>query len=200
MALSKKAGDTAARVFLARGIDSGLDAPTLARVCDSLIRRETEISSTSAVALARKFLRRSQGRKGILLTTACRNLGWALLVSGNFRQAEKYYLRARTLLAREAAPRGRIDRILIDVYMYLGDFKEARRRARLSLAVFKRLGDEAESAKTRVNYANLLHRQDRHREAGQLYEQAARYFERHQNQLAAAFSFATVTISELPVV
>jgi len=187
MALSKKAGDTAARVFLARGIDSGLDAPTLARVCDSLIRRETEISSTSAVALARKFLRSTQGRKGILLTTACRNLGWALLVSGNFRQAEKYYLRARTLLAREAAPRGRIDRILIDVYMYLGDFKEARRRARLSLAVFKRLGDEAESAKTRVNYANLLHRQDRHREAGQLYEQAARYFERHQNQLAAAF-------------
>ncbi len=187
MALSRKAGDEVAKRFLSRGSGGGLDDIDLARACDRLIRGETEVSSSRAVGLARKFVGRSQARKGVLLTTACRCLGWASLVSGDFRRAEKSYLQARSLLARDAAGRGRVDRILIDVYMYLGDFKEARRRARLSLAVFKRLDDEAESIKTRVNFANLLHRQDRHREAGELYEQASSYFERQGNQLAAAF-------------
>ena len=187
MAMSEKAQAAAARKYITRGVRGGLDDDTLARLCDRLIRRETEISSVRAVSLARKFVDRARSEKGALLTTAHRNLGWASLVAGDFRQAEKNYLKARALLARQADLRARVDRILIDVYMYLGDFNEARRRARLALAVFKRLGDQAESAKTRVNYANLLHRQDRHREAGELYEQAAEFFERQREPLAAAF-------------
>lgn len=187
MALNEKTGAKLARKFLAGGTDSGLDDNSLAQACDRLIRRETEISSARAVTLARKFVARARPHKGVLLTTAYRNLGWASLVSGAFREAEKSYLKAREMLQRQPEMRGRVDRILIDVYMYLGDFTEARRRARLAMAVFKRLGNEPEAAKTRVNYANLLHRQDRHREAGRLYEQAAAFFEKQDNPLAAAF-------------
>lgn len=187
MALSEKAAAAAASNFIKTGGSGKLAPDELARVCDRLIRRETELSSAKAVTLARRFVDQSKPFGGDLLATAYRALGWSSLVSGDFRQAEKAYLQARAMQVRQAAQRGRIDRILIDVYMYLGDFKEARRRARLALAVFKRLGDAAETAKTNVNYANLLHRQDRHREAGQLYEQAAVFFQKQKNHLAVAF-------------
>ena len=108
------------------------------------------------------------------------------LIGGKYRLAEKTYLEARLLLKGDPIWRGRVDRILIDVYMYLGNYQEAGRRARLSLKTFERAGQKADVAKTRVNLANLLHRQDRHREASLEYEAAATFFESSEDTLTLA--------------
>jgi tetratricopeptide (TPR) repeat protein len=122
----------------------------------------------------------------VLLLTALRAGGWAHLVAGQYRDAEKHYLEARTLAGRDALVRGRIDRILIDVYMYLDNTAESRKRYRMAMATFKRLDLPGDIARTRVNYANVLHRQDRHEEAGELYREAAALFVKTRARWAAA--------------
>ena len=114
---------------------------------------------------------------GILLQTALRSLGWAGLVAGRYVESKEAYLSARKLLRHDAILRARIDRVLIDVYMYLGKFGEAQKRASNALAAFKIAKADDDIAKTKVNYANLLHRQDRHREAQKLYREAGEFFE-----------------------
>ena len=54
------------------------------------------------------------------------------------------------------------------------------------MSVFKRLGAADDLAQTQVNYGNLLHRQDRHREAEKLYRRAAAHFDATGDRLAAA--------------
>jgi tetratricopeptide (TPR) repeat protein len=61
--------------------------------------------------------------------------------------------------------------------MYLGDYDEARRRARLSIRTFGRLGETTERAKTRINYGNIFHRLDQHRQARNQYLLARRDLE-----------------------
>ncbi|MEE8577067.1 MAG: CHAT domain-containing tetratricopeptide repeat protein, partial [candidate division Zixibacteria bacterium] len=95
---------------------------------------------------------------------------------------------ARQCTRRDPRVKAMIDRTLIDVYMYLGDFVESRRRATLASRAFMKIGDKNEIAKTRVNYANLLHRQDRHTEADRLYGQAARHFKSVGDKAAQARS------------
>jgi tetratricopeptide (TPR) repeat protein len=178
-----------ARRFLDNGQIDGVDVIWLAAECDQIVRRETEKSSARAIELGQAFVRRARLHGGVLLQTAYRASGWAFLVGGKFAQAKKAYLKARDLVKRDPMLRARIDRILIDVYMYLGNVKEARRRARLSLATFGKLGADDELAKTRVNYANLLHRQDRHREAQKLYHEAGKHFEAKADRVATAFCY-----------
>ncbi len=71
-------------------------------------------------------------------------------------------------------------------YMYLGNFNKARVHARSAITTFIRLKSASDLAQTRVNYANLLHRQDRHRDAEKLYRAAAVFFEKSDNQIALA--------------
>jgi len=175
--------------FLESGKDGGIDINKLAAECELIVRSETEKSSSRAVQLGKSYVRQARPYGGAILQRAYRALGWAFLVGGHFSKAEELYLRARDLVRRDAKLRGQIDRVLIDVYMYLGNFKEARRRATLSLATFRRLGSDFEAAKTRVNYANLLHRQDRHREANMLYHEAGKYFESRDSRLFAAYCY-----------
>ncbi|UCC43527.1 MAG: CHAT domain-containing protein [Candidatus Zixiibacteriota bacterium] len=178
--------EKAARQFLRSGKLGKADPSDMARACDRIIRELTQQSLTEAVRNARAFVKQAMRHKGVLLQTAYRALGWALHVSGTYRQAEPAYLKARALALREPLVRARIDRILIDTYMYLGDFKEARRRARISLATFRRLGEDGEAAKTHANYGNLLHRQDRHREALKQYSLAGDYFRYRRDRLSLA--------------
>ncbi|MGD8604960.1 MAG: CHAT domain-containing protein [Candidatus Zixiibacteriota bacterium] len=189
MAIAKDKAESLARTFLKTGRIGDIDQSALAAACDRLIRMETEKSSATAVRLAGSFVRHATSQDRQMLLTAYRALGWASLVAGQYRGAEQAYLKARKLARNEAEIRARIDRALIDAYMYLGKFGEARRRARMSLATLRRLGARAEIAKTQVNYANLLHRQDKHREAGKLYRQAGEYFEKKGIELAAAFCY-----------
>ncbi len=176
-----------ARVFLTTGKCTGVDLETLSRECNRIVRRETEKSASRAIELGRQFVRRAEQYGGEMAATACRALGWAYLVAGKFHDAHRTYLKARDLVKRDALARARVDRVLIDVCMYLGDLKQARRHARLAMNTFEKQHAESDLAKTKVNYANLLHRQDRHREAGRLYAQAADFFDAQGNDLAVAF-------------
>lgn len=186
MAVTSNRLNKAARTFLSTGAIGSGDPGVLAEACDRVIRLESQKSATRAVSLAKKFVRHARPHTGVLSNTSLRALGWALRASGAFEKSRDAYLKARTMSVREASMRARIDRILIDIYMYLGDFKESRRRARLSIRTFQGLKADDEVAKTRVNYANLLHRQDRHREARRLYEQATSFFEAQDNKFAVA--------------
>jgi len=178
-----------ARKFLQSGDVGTEDPEVLAEVCNQAIRLETQRSTKSAIKLARTFVKQARPHGGLLLTTALRALGWALHVSGKYTQAEQSYLKARDLARSDPLVRGRIDRILIDINMYLGRFDEARRRWRLALSTFSKMGAYSELAKTRVNYANLLHRQDRHKEAFAQYQLARRYFESSDDQLTLALCY-----------
>ena len=187
MVLTKNISRKAALRFLQSGDDGGADMHVLVMECDRVVRQDTEKSSASAVRLGRRFVDRVRPYQGGLLATALRAYGWALLVSGKYTEAKKAYLEARALMRRDVSGRARIDRVLIDVYMYLGDFKEAQRRVRLAMAAFRKSGDEAEAAKTRINHANLRHRQDRHHAAGKLYREAGEFFENQGAELLVAF-------------
>lgn len=169
--------DRQARRFLQTGKFAAADVVSPAELvarCDSLIRFETQKSSARAVKLARKFVRYCEKEPQLRasLQIALRALAWALHSSSQWDEARAVYLRARRLVQREPALRARIDRILIDVYMYLGQPGEAMRRAKLSIATFQKLRDSLEEAKTRINYGNLFHRRDRHREAQREYTKA----------------------------
>ena len=166
-----------ARKFIARGVMGKTESDALAAACDRLIRSETQRSPRKAAVMARRYVDRARLHGGALLTTALRALGWALHNSGSYAAARDAYLEARDLLSHEPLMRARVDRILIDVYMYLGDAKACLKHFQAALRTFEKLGEKVDAAKTRVNYANVLHRQDRHREAAQQYRQATKVWE-----------------------
>ncbi len=189
MGVAKKDNYKNAREFINSGKITHPDLNNLAQECSKYVRGVTEKSSAEAIEIGKSFLKIAKSHKGVLLQTAFRTLGWALLSGGEFAQAEKSYLKARELVKKDPLLRSRIDRVLIDIYMYLGNFKESRRRARLSMNTFIKYKKEDELARTRVNYANTLHRQDRHEEALSLYRQARKYFVKKKNALASAFCY-----------
>lgn len=176
----------AAERFIDTGEVLGVPESRLAETCNELIRSRAQSSTTAGLKLAEAFVERAQPHGGVLLSTAWRALGWVNVVAARYGEAREAYTKARRHLQRDPLMRSRIDRIMIDVYMYLGDYAAARRCARRALATFKRMGANEDVAKTEVNYANLLHRQDRHREARDLYARAGEFFRRRGNEVATA--------------
>jgi len=174
------------RKFLDKGIIDGLDQQELAKACDREIQRVARQSFKKALSLSRRFVRRCNHLKGPLPLMAYRALARMTHLSGIHTEALKAYLKARRLAGKDPLIRGRIDRALIDVYMYLGDFTKARQAARRAEAVFTRLAMRDDLARNRVNYANVLHRQDKHRDAERLYAAAADHFEGANDRLSAA--------------
>ena len=175
-----------ARTFLQSGKLDELDPKQVVTACDQLVRSTTEKSSTEAIELGRLFVRRAETLGRDAKATALRALAWALLVGGKYPDARNRYLAARNLLINDPTARARIDRALVDVLMYMGRHRDALRRAQMAMRTFQRLGAEADLAKTKVNYANVLHRQDRHHEANKLYHEAGDYFDTGGAPLAAA--------------
>ncbi|KAA3636939.1 MAG: hypothetical protein DWP97_01745, partial [Calditrichaeota bacterium] len=172
--------------FLQNG-DLGEDKPSsLATSCDMYIRQVAASSLNDAVSLSKKFVKVSQKHGGVLLTMANRSLARNLHMSGNYREAEKAYLDAYVLSKGDVQVRAMLDRAMVDLYMYLGNLPEANKRVRQALKGFEKLKAEADIAKTKVNYGNLLHRQDRHKEAEEIYRQAALYFEKTGEMAAVA--------------
>jgi len=158
----------------------------LATACNRIIQQAAHLSYREAVAVARTFLRRSTQASPILQIAALRAMARTLHMGGSHAKALGYYLRARKLCQRDPLSRARIDRALIDVYMYVGDFSRARRAARSALTAFERKAATDDLAQTWVNLGNLLHRQDRHLEAEALYRQAAEHFAATGDRLATA--------------
>lgn len=175
-----------ARKFLSKGIIDNISENDLASILEHLIQTEARKSLKSALIMARNFDKRAAGHSAELRLTASRTLARITHMSGQHAEALKAYLRARDLLRKKPVMRARLDRALIDVYMYLGDFEKSKRAAGRAINVFMKEGLESDLAQTRVNYANLLHRQDRHREAEKLYYEASQFFKRAGNMLAVA--------------
>ncbi len=176
--------ELAAQQFLSRGIVTGIAEKDLAAACDRLIQRAARRSLKKAQILARRFVVRVEADEGPLALAAYRAMARVTHMGGAHASALRAYLKARELARPHRLVRARIDRALVDVYMYCGDFQKARRAARRATGCFARLNAESDLAQTRVNYANLLHRQDRHREAERLYRRAAEFFETTENRLA----------------
>jgi CHAT domain-containing protein len=178
--------DKMIRSFLSSGETQGVDATILANKLDQRIRLLAQKSLKSALQMARSFVTRSEGKEPILYSTALRSLGRVSLIASDYAGALSAYMQARKMLKRDWLLRGQIDRTLIDIYMYLDDYNAAKRHAKAAMLTFKRHGSFRELAKTKVNYGNLFHRQDRHREAIRLYEEAYQVLRRSPDKLSTA--------------
>jgi tetratricopeptide (TPR) repeat protein len=179
--------ELAARLFLSRGIVKDTDENTLAAACEQYVQTVARRSLKAALPICHRFVTRAEAHGGkTLRLTAYRAQARITHMSGIHAPALVAYQKARHLANSEPLIRARIDRALVDVYMYLGKSEQSRKSAQSAMRVFSRLKADADLAQTRVNYANLLHRQDRHREAERLYREAADYFETTKNTLAAA--------------
>ncbi len=184
--MEKTAQEIAALKFIKNGKRGQIDENELALSCDKLIQQVSHNSLEKALGLACKLINHAEKSGGQIELTAQR--AWARVnhQCGNHSEALKAYLKARRLTQRNPILRARIDRALIDVYMYLGDFKSSHKYAKLSIETFKSLQAESDLAQSEVNFANLLHRQDRHRDAERLYRKAGELFEKVDNKLAMA--------------
>jgi tetratricopeptide (TPR) repeat protein len=183
--------------FLSTGRIGNSSIDDLINFCNLRIRNETQHSTASSIQLAKKFLKQSKHQSSDMSLTAFRAAGWVYLVAANYKESEKYYLKARKLALKDAEVRARIDRVLIDIYMYLGNTTESKKRANHAIRTFKRLNADEEVAKTKVNYANVLHRQDLHSKARTLYSQASEIFEKNQNKIASALCWYNLANTEV---
>ena len=171
--------------FLKRGTVT-VPALQLAAEIDRRIIVMVQSSLPKAMQFSRRLVKCAKKSERSIQLASYRALARAALMSSGYAESRDAYLVARRLLGNDRVGIGRIDRTLIDVYMYLDNFAESKRRAQMALRTFTKLGDQAEIAKVRVNYANLLHRQDRHREAEKLYRLAGDYFESRNDLISAA--------------
>src|SRR5690606_15889716 len=130
--------DRSLQSFLALGTVPTNQEIELAACIDRTIIVEVQRALPSALTLSRALVRKAAKLGGPVAISAYRALARAALLSGNYREAEKAYLRVRRMPGLDLLSRGRIDRTLIDVYMYLGDFAESKRRARLALKTFSK--------------------------------------------------------------
>ena len=172
--------------FIDKGVLGDLNLGHVVALCDQHVRAKTQENSAEAVALGRKLVERTRAYGGVHYRNALLANGWALREAGKFPEARATYLIARRRCGSDALCRARIDRVLIDIYMYLGKYKEAERRARLALDTFRRRRLADDAAKTKVNLANVYHRRDLHCDAYKMYHQAAGHFSRKGNLLSAA--------------
>jgi tetratricopeptide (TPR) repeat protein len=180
--------EIAALKFIRTGKSLFLTNEELAVECERLIQREGRTSLKKGLQLARLFVTRIDSKSPKELhITAYRALAKYAHMSGLMKEALTAYTEIRRMAgSKDMQLRARVDRALIDVYMYLGDGAKARLSARNALRAFGTLRSKADIAQTKVNYANLLHRQDRHREAEKLYREAAEFFEKSGNETATA--------------
>jgi len=163
-----------------------VDSRQLADACEQLILEASRTSLKRGLSLARRYIRAASDREGKLKISAYRMFARAAHLSGMYDKARDAYIKIKRMAVREPLVKARVDRALIDIYMYLGDHSKAVRAAKKALTVFREHHLLADVIQTEVNYANLLHRQDRHAEAEKLYARGADYFEKVNNPLAAA--------------
>lgn len=97
---------------------------------------------------------------------------------GRHRQALSRYLQARSLFQkqREFHNVARLNRVLAEVYMYLGRYREALDAGRRAVRYFERKKCSADAAQSMVNVGNVYHRMDNNRMALRYYDRARGIF------------------------
>ncbi len=178
--------DRSATLFLKSGNLNGQDQAALALSIDSHIRQLAQRSLKNALFLSRTYAKAADKAGGQMVLAAQRTLARVTHQNGLHSEAEAAYKRAWALAKDDVIIRARLDRSLIDLYMYLGDFDESQRRAKNALRIFGAKKMVADIAMTNVNYANMMHRQDKHVDAERLYHKAQRYFEGAGDELSTA--------------
>ncbi len=100
--------------------------------------------------------------------------------TGDSTAALRLYRKAATLLwqHRDFPGLARLRLGLMDVYMYTGQYAQARTVGKKALAQFRRHGDRTNEAKALTNLGNVYHRLDRNRTALAYYNKARQIFAR----------------------
>ncbi len=88
-----------------------------------------------------------------------------------FQRAQREFQRARNYLDAARTGIG-----LMDVYMYLGDYRQAIQTGRKSLRYFRRKHMDVDAARVMTNIGNVYHRTDNNRAALRYYDQARDVF------------------------
>jgi tetratricopeptide (TPR) repeat protein len=150
------------------------------------IHAESQKSLKRALQIAARFaaVARSQGKT--LELSSVRLLANMLHFSGRYTEARDNYQRAIILAGKDAILKARLNRAIADVFMYLNNPAESRRRIANALKVFRSRQMADDIAMTQVNYANILHRQDKHADAEKLYREAGQHFKSIGNDLKLA--------------
>jgi len=177
------------RQWIARGGRPPAEPSVLIDCADKLLRSELSRSAKKALILARQLLSRAERlRWRDMAYVALRGVARAAHTGGDHRLARSSYVKARTIAVIMADRRGQaqIDRALADVHMYLNRYADAQAYARRAIKIFRALKSDADVVQTEVNLANLLHRQDRHRDAENLYRKAEAFFAQSDNPVAMA--------------
>ncbi|MFH2049046.1 MAG: tetratricopeptide repeat protein, partial [bacterium] len=173
--------------FLDTGmIEKGFTEDELASICHKYIIEISRKSLRKSYQLAKEFVKQAGKFNSPLRIASYKTLATVSHLSGDYSQALKAYQNIKKYSGQDKLLKARIDRALIDVYMYLGEYKKAGDAARRAIRCFEALKSKSDLAMTRVNYANTLHRRDRHREAEELYHQAEKYFIKTNNKIAEA--------------
>ena len=173
--------------FLDSGmIENGFTEDELASLCHKFIIEISRKSLKKSYQLAKEFVKQAGKFNGPLKIASYKTLATVAHLSGDYTQALKAYQNIKKYSGQDKLLNARIDRALIDVSMYLGDYKKAGDAARRAIRCFEALNSKSDLAMTRVNFANTLHRRDRHREAEKLYHQAEKYFIKTNNKIAEA--------------
>jgi tetratricopeptide (TPR) repeat protein len=175
-----------ARRFLTTGNAGVADDLELTNACVRLVLDASRKSFRRSLALSELFVRRSRDHSTQMRMMALRLSGQMNQFSGQHAEALEAYRQARRLAGRDVIAKAGMDRMLVDIYMYLARYRDATRAARRAMTAYSRAGMIADWHKTRVNYANVLHRLDRHADAREIYREAAQFFEESGVDLAAA--------------
>ena len=128
--MESQAAEKAAQKFLKTGNLQGYESNELALACDRLVQQAARRSIKRALTIAHRFAASAEVHGGVLALTAYRALARVTHMGGAHADALSAYRKARHLAGRDRLVSARIDRALIDVYMYLGRFKDSERAAR----------------------------------------------------------------------
>jgi CHAT domain-containing protein/tetratricopeptide (TPR) repeat protein len=150
------------------------------------IHAESQKSLKRALKMAVHFASAARSQGKTLELASVRLLANMSHFSGKYVDARTHYLRAIALAGKDAVLKARLNRAIADVFMYLNTPSESRRRITQALKVFRERRMADDIAMTQVNYANILHRQDKHADAEKLYREAGHHFKSTQNDLKLA--------------
>ena len=170
------------RAFL-KSLDDGLN--NLIR--SDLKKAEEFVKYTDLIA--KNLDRKYQAR---LISLQARCALWA----GKYASAERQYSRALKLFTRyrNFEDAARVRKVLVDVQMYRGRYREAIDTGQRAVRYFRKKGMQNEAGQTLTNIGNVYHRMDRNLEAMRYYDKARRIFQKDGGMALAIVDFNRANI------
>ncbi len=184
--MEKTTSSQAIRSFLKKGGNPFSSEETLIKTLEKEIQKISHKSLKDAARLSREYFLKAGRYSDRVKISATKMYAMTSHRSGMYVDALMAYGVLRRLFYGKPDSLARVDRALVDVHMYLGKYPQAAKHAEKALMEFKKQGLWPDYYMTLVNFANLRHRQDKHREAEKLYFEAAEYFQKSGDNLSTA--------------